>query len=126
MESIVRGSIALILHKGGTQAMKELTTTQERLGLLKDLDAELKRRYHQSLDEVLHDLYMRNVISNPDPNTDEIVRTFQSIDILRNDTESILSRYQHSNGFQEGDCHAAILGIHKLCSCEDHMEPHQQ
>ncbi|MEK6566226.1 MAG: hypothetical protein AAB330_02785 [Bacteroidota bacterium] len=75
--------------------MKELTQTQEKLALLKDLDAELKRRYHQSLDEVLRDLYMHNVISNPDPNTDEIVRAFQSIDILRSDTESILSRYQH-------------------------------
>jgi hypothetical protein len=75
--------------------MKELTPTQEKLALLKDLDIELKRRYHQSLDEVLRDLYMHNVISNPDPNTDEIVRAFQSIDILRSDTESILSRYQH-------------------------------
>ena len=75
--------------------MKELTQTQEKLALLKDLDIELKRRYHQSLDEVLRDLYMHNVISNPDPNTDEIVRAFQSIDILRSDTESILSRYQH-------------------------------
>jgi len=75
--------------------MKEFTQTQEKLALLKDLDAELKRRYHQSLDEVLRDLYMHNVISNPDPNTDEIVRAFQSIDILRSDTESILSRYQH-------------------------------
>ncbi len=75
--------------------MKELTQTQEKLALLKDLDTELKRRYHQSLDEVLRDLYMHNVISNPDPNTDEIVRAFQSIDILRTDTESILSRYQH-------------------------------
>ena len=75
--------------------MKELTQTQEKLALLKDLDAELKRRYHQSLDEVLRDLYMHNVISNPDPNTDEIVRAFQSIDILRSDTESILSRYHH-------------------------------
>ncbi|MEK7749231.1 MAG: hypothetical protein AAB269_04140 [Bacteroidota bacterium] len=95
MESIVRGSIALFLHKGGARPMKELTQTQEKLALLKDLDAELKRRYHQSLDEVLRDLYMHNVISNPDPNTDEIVRAFQSIDILRSDTESILSRYQH-------------------------------
>ena len=75
--------------------MKELTQTQEKLALLKDLDIELKRRYHQSLDEVLRDLYMHNVISNLDPNTDEIVRAFQSIDILRSDTESILSRYQH-------------------------------
>jgi len=75
--------------------MKELTQMQEKLALLKDLDTELKRRYHQSLDEVLRDLYMHNVISNPDPNTDEIVRAFQSIDILRSDTESILSRYQH-------------------------------
>ena len=75
--------------------MKELTQTREKLALLKDLDAELKRRYHQSLDEVLRDLYMHNVISNPNPNTDEIVRAFQSIDILRSDTESILSRYQH-------------------------------
>lgn len=74
--------------------MKELRQTQEKLALLKELDAELKRRYHQSLDEVLRDLYMHNVISNPDPNTDEIVRTFQSIDLLRSDTESILRRYQ--------------------------------
>lgn len=75
--------------------MKEAPTqTQEKLELLKDLDAALKRRYHQSLDEVLRDLYMHNVISKPDPNMDEIVRTFQSIDILRNDTESILRRYQ--------------------------------
>ena len=75
--------------------MKEAPTqTQEKLALLKDLDATLKRRYHQSLDEVLRDLYMHNVISKPDPNMDEIVRTFQSIDILRNDTESILRRYR--------------------------------
>lgn len=71
------------------------TAAQEKLALLRELDAAMKTRYHQSLDDVLRDLYMHNVISKPDLNADEIVRTFESISILKNETDSILRRFRH-------------------------------
>ncbi|HLF19917.1 MAG TPA: hypothetical protein VI704_03930 [Bacteroidota bacterium] len=73
----------------------EPTAAQEKLALLQELDAAMKTRYHQSLDDVLRDLYMHNVISKSDLNADEIVRTFESISILKNETDSILRRFRH-------------------------------
>ncbi|HLF19384.1 MAG TPA: hypothetical protein VI704_01210 [Bacteroidota bacterium] len=70
------------------------TACQEKLALLRELDAAMKMRYHQSLDDVLRDLYVHNVISKPDLNADEIVRTFETINILKNETDSILRRFR--------------------------------
>ncbi|MBI4429266.1 MAG: hypothetical protein HY562_09120 [Ignavibacteriales bacterium] len=67
---------------------------QEKLALLKELDAMMKKRYHQSLDDVLRDLYIHDVISKPDLSADEIVRTFNSIGILKNETGSLLRRFR--------------------------------
>lgn len=66
---------------------------QEKLALLKELDAMMKKRYHQSLDDVLRDLYMHNVISKPDLNAEEIIRTFESINVLKTETDMILRRF---------------------------------
>ncbi len=70
------------------------TSSQEKLALLKELDEMMKKRYHQSLDDVLRDLYMHDVISKPDLNADEIVRTFESISVLKNETDTILRRFR--------------------------------
>jgi len=70
-------------------------SAQEKLAMLKELDAVIKSRYHQSLDEVLRDLYVHNVISKPELSAEEILRTFESINVLKNEMESVLERYRH-------------------------------
>ena len=70
------------------------SATQEKLALLKELDTAMKKHYHQSLDDVLRDLYMHDVISNPDLSADEIVRTLSGISILKDETDFILRRFR--------------------------------
>jgi hypothetical protein len=68
---------------------------QEKLNMIKELDAAIKRRYHQSLDEVLRDLYVHNVISKQDLSVEEILRALKSISVLKTEVDSVLKRYRH-------------------------------
>jgi len=63
--------------------------------MIKELDAAIKRRYHQSLDEVLRDLYVHNVISKQDLSVEEILRALKSISVLKTEVDSVLKRYRH-------------------------------
>lgn len=61
--------------------------------MLQGLDAVLRPCYHQSLDEIMNDFYVHNVISTADPGVDEILRTLQSTGILQGITGPIIDKY---------------------------------
>lgn len=66
--------------------------------LLLELDVMLKHRYHQSLDEVLHELYIHDVIPTMNLDVGQIVAVFQTIASLKEITANIIGRhYGHRN-----------------------------
>jgi RNA polymerase-binding transcription factor DksA len=46
--------------------------SQVKLAMLRELDVTLRQNYHQSLIEVLNELRMRSVVSQPDPSPDKV------------------------------------------------------
>lgn len=45
---------------------------QVKLAMLRQLDTTLRQNYHQSLIEVLNELRMRSVVSQPDPSPEKV------------------------------------------------------
>jgi RNA polymerase-binding transcription factor DksA len=50
--------------------------------MLRQLDATLQQNYHQSLIEVLNELRMRSVVSQPDPSPDKVFSVILQTHVL--------------------------------------------
>jgi RNA polymerase-binding transcription factor DksA len=46
--------------------------SQVKLAMLRQLDTTLRQNYHQTLIDVLNELRMRSVVSQPDPSPDKV------------------------------------------------------
>ena len=56
--------------------------SQVKLAMLRQLDATLRKNYHQTLIEVLNELRMRSVVSQPDPSPDKVFRVILQTHVL--------------------------------------------
>ncbi|MCX6142916.1 MAG: hypothetical protein NTZ35_06825 [Ignavibacteriales bacterium] len=56
--------------------------SQVKLAMLRQLDATLRQNYHQTLIEVLNELRMRSVVSQPDPSPDKVFSVILQTHVL--------------------------------------------
>ena len=65
--------------------------SQVKLAMLRKLDTTLRQNYHQTLIEVLNELRMRSVVSQPDPSPDRVFAVILQTHILTyKPTDSVL------------------------------------
>lgn len=55
---------------------------QIKLAMLRQLDTTLRQNYHQTLIEVLNELRMRSVVSQPDPSPDKVFSVILQTHVL--------------------------------------------
>ena len=55
---------------------------QIKLAMLRQLDSTLQQNYHQTLVEVLNELRMRSVVSQPDPSPDKVFSVILQTHVL--------------------------------------------
>lgn len=55
---------------------------QVKLAMLRQLDRTLQQNYHQTLIEVLNELRMRSVVSQPDPSPDKVFSVILETHVL--------------------------------------------
>lgn len=60
------------VRKGGSAVTAVADLSQVKLAMLRQLDSTLRQNYHQSLIEVLNELRMRSVVSQPDPTPEKV------------------------------------------------------
>ena len=53
-----------------------------KLAMLRQLDTTLRQNYHQTLIEVLNELRMRSVVSQPDPSPDKVFSVILQTHVL--------------------------------------------
>lgn len=53
-----------------------------KLAMLRQLDTTLRQNYHQSLIEVLNELRMRSIVSQPDPSPDKVFSVILETHVL--------------------------------------------
>ena len=56
--------------------------SQVKLAMLRQLDATLRQNYHQTLIEVLNELRIRSVVSQPDPTPDKVFSVILQTHVL--------------------------------------------
>jgi hypothetical protein len=56
--------------------------SQVKRVMLRQLDATLRKNYHQTLIEVLNELRMRGVVSQPDPSPDKVFSVILQTHVL--------------------------------------------
>ena len=56
--------------------------SQVKLAMLRQLDTTLRQNYHQTLIEVLNELRMRSVVSQPDPSPDKVFSVILQTHVL--------------------------------------------
>jgi DnaK suppressor protein len=64
--------------------------------MLKRLDATIRQNYHQSLSEVLNELRMRSVLSQPDPTPDKVFSVILDAHVLSNKPISSVNRVREA------------------------------
>jgi RNA polymerase-binding transcription factor DksA len=64
--------------------------------MLKRLDATFRQNYHQSLSEVLNELRMRSVLSQPDPTPDKVFSVILEAHVLSYKPISSVSRMREA------------------------------
>jgi RNA polymerase-binding transcription factor DksA len=69
-------------RKGGSAVTPVADLSQVKLVMLRQLDATLRQNYHQTLIEVLNELRMRSVVSQPDPSPDKVFSVILQTHIL--------------------------------------------
>jgi RNA polymerase-binding transcription factor DksA len=69
-------------RKGGSAVTRVADLSQIKLAMLRQLDATLRQNYHQTLIEVLNELRMRSVVSQPDPSPDKVFRVILQSHVL--------------------------------------------
>ncbi|MBI2619232.1 MAG: hypothetical protein HYW57_04060 [Ignavibacteriales bacterium] len=68
--------------------------SRERIAqaLLHEMDLAFQRYYHQSLNDVVQDLTMRNILRGPDPSAEMLLQTIRESGILRmSGSDSVVS-----------------------------------
>lgn len=64
--------------------------------MLKRLDATFRQDYHQSLSEVLNELRMRSVLSQPDPTPDKVFSVILETHVLSYEPISSVNRLREA------------------------------
>ena len=70
------------LRKGGSAVTPVADLSQVKLAMLRQLDATLRQNYHQTLIEVLNELRIRSVVSQPDPTPDKVFSVILQTHVL--------------------------------------------
>jgi RNA polymerase-binding transcription factor DksA len=70
------------VRKGGSAVKATTDLSQVKLVMLRQLDTTLRQNYHQTLIEVLNELRMRSVVSQPDPSPDKVFSVILQTHVL--------------------------------------------